>query len=124
MKGWDKFINYKNSNPNIFWIIIWKTRNSRPSNLNLNDCIEFIQVPQIILNELFNCADFFLSTSRLRPFYMVEWEAMASNLPMIILDNVEKDFCPSSEPRYQVMQLGWDRRLAKDLWIKYIEKII
>ncbi len=119
MKGFDKFLEYKKQHSEIFWIIIWKwAQEAAP--IQDPKCKNFIQIPQQQMNELFNCGDFFLSTSRLRPFYMTEWEALASNLPFIILDNIQKDFNPSNNPREQVMALGWDRKTTKEKWLKYI----
>jgi len=121
MKGHDKFLKYKQDNPDIVWIILWKWKQEASE---VAGCFNYIQVPQEQMNELFNCADFFLSTSRLRPFYMMEWEALASNLNFIILDNIQKDFTPSENPRDQVIELGWDRETAKKTWLSYIDSII
>jgi len=122
MKGFDKFLKYKISHPDIFWIIIWKwSRESSP--LRDKNCLNFTQIPQTQMNELFNCGDFFLSTSRLRPFYMTEWEALASNLEFIILDGIKKDFIPNKNPRNQIFKYGWDRVSAKKKWLKYINLV-
>jgi len=82
----------------------------------------FIQVPQQQLVELMNCADFFLATSLLRPYYMVEWEAMACNLPFEFVAPIEKEFEPGRAPRDEVFARSWDRGSAKKLWSDYIEK--
>lgn len=121
MKGFDKLLKYRKQNPDIFWIIIWKWEQE---SLHVNDknCISFVQISQKQMNELYNCGDFFLSTSRLRPFFMSEWEALASNLPFVVLENITKDFVPSMNPRKQVFELGWDRKTAKKRWIEYINK--
>ena len=121
MKGFDKVIEYKNSNSDIYWIIAWKQKGDDGY---LPDASNFVHVSQQQLSELMACSDFCLSTSRLRPFYMVEWEAMACNLPMIILDNMNKDFSPSSSPREDIFRLKWDRISAKSLWVNYINDII
>jgi hypothetical protein len=54
---------------------------------------------------------------------MIEWEAMACNLKAVILDNMEKDFVPSDNPRKDVIRLGWDRNTAASKWLKYIVSI-
>ena len=58
----------------------------------------FVHVPQETACELVNAADFFLSTSLLRPFFMAEWEAMACDVPMRLIGEPGKEFVPSSEP--------------------------
>ncbi len=119
MKGFDKLTAYANSNPDIYWIIVWKWEAEAgffPGASN------FTKVKQQTLCELMNSADFFLCSSMLRPFYMVEWEAMACNLPMKILDNMQKDFVPSNNPRDDVFRLNWDRKSTKKLWTNYLER--
>jgi len=49
---------------------------------------------------------------------------MSCNVPMIILDNMEKDFKPSNSPRDDVFRLGWDRHTAKNTWLNYINEFI
>lgn len=121
MKGFDKLTGYMNKHPDIFWILIWKWE-QESLDIRKNNCRNFVKIPQMEMNELFNCADFFLSTSRLHPFYMAEWEALAANLPFIIIDNVKKDFLPGKDPRKQVFRYGWDRKSTKKIWLKYINK--
>ena len=77
-------------------------------------------VDQQQLSELMACSDFFLCCGLLRPFFMVEWEAMACNLPMVILDDMKKDFVPSANPREDIFRLGWDRKTAIKTWKKYL----
>jgi glycosyltransferase involved in cell wall biosynthesis len=113
MKGFDRLVAYANLNPDIYWIIVWKWESEAGF---LPGASNFTKVPQQTLCELMNAADFFLCSSRLRPFYMIEWEAMACNLPMKILDNIQKDFVPSSNPREDIFRLHWDRESAKKLW--------
>jgi len=73
---------------------------------------------------LIACADFFLSCGRLRPFFMAEWGAMACNVPMKILFDMEKDFGPSANPRDDIFRLGWDRLTSKTTWLNYISQFI
>lgn len=80
----------------------------------------YVQVPQEQLAQLMNCADFFLSTSLLRPYYMVEWEAMACNLPFVFANDLEVEFDPGPNPREEVIRRSWTRKLAERMWRKYI----
>lgn len=121
MKGFDKLLRWKKDNPDIYWIIVWKQADEAgylPGALNKT------KISQVELNELMNCADFFLSCGYLRPFFMVEWECMACNLKPVILDNIKKDFIPSLNPRDDLFRLGWDRPSAKILWEGYINNVI
>jgi hypothetical protein len=121
MKGFDRFLEYKEANPNIHWIVIWKWwQEAQP----VDGCSNYVQIPQTQMNELFNCGDFFLSTSRLRPYFMTEWEALAANMKFVFTHPIEKDFVPGKNPRQQVLDLGWDRITAKQTWLDYINNFI
>lgn len=122
MKGFDKLVDYANKNPDIFWIIVWKQHGdngSVPQNIRN---ISFIHIPQKQINELMNCSDFFLCTSRLRPYYMTELEAMSANLSFIFADSIEKDFIPYDNPRNDIFTHGWDRDSVKLKWIDLFNK--
>ncbi|PNX46819.1 MAG: hypothetical protein BV459_05680 [Thermoplasmata archaeon M11B2D] len=117
MKGFDKLVQYKNDNPDINWVIVWKQKGQDG---NLPGAHNYTHVDQQKLSELMACSDFILCCGLLQPFFMVEWEAMACNLPVIVLDSIEKDFAPSTNPRDDVFRLGWDRKTALQTWKKYI----
>jgi len=121
MKGFDKLQTWTAQNPDVLWIIVWKTREEAG---HLNGALNKVLVSQQTLAELMSCADFFLSCGRLRPFFMVEWEAMACNVPMVMLGDAEKDFKPSASPRDDIFRLGWDRHTAKNTWLNYITQFI
>lgn len=103
MKGPDRLIEYVNSHPGIHWIIIdkWNPR------------------PQSEIAELMSCADFGLFTGRLRSYYMVEWEMMACDLPIIDISGMQRDFMPSG--RKKVFELGWSRHQAKETWYNFLK---
>jgi hypothetical protein len=119
MKGFDRLVKYAGENPDIHWLIVWKSKRERG---HLPGATEFVHVPQATINELMNCADFFLSPGRLRPFFMVEWEAMAAGLPMVNISGLEKDFelAEGESPRERVFAEGWDRHSAKARWLRYL----
>lgn len=122
MKGFDRLVDYANKNPDIFWIIVWKQHGDNgivPSNI---PNISFIHIPQNKINELMNCSDFFLCTSRLRPYYMTELEAMSTNLPFVFTESIEKDFIPSNNPRNDIITHNWDRNIVKQKWIDLFKK--
>lgn len=119
MKGFSKVMEYAALNPDVYWILIWKREKE---SLNIENSSNFVQIPQVQMNELLNAGDFFLSTSQLRPYYMAEWEAMASNIPFIFYGNVEREFIPSNQPRNDVLEMGWDRDSVKEQWIRFFEE--
>lgn len=119
MKGVTKFLEYASQNPDIEWIVIWKWQMEE---LKISNVHSFVKIKQEQICELLNAADFFLSTSQLKPYYMAEWEAMATNIPFVFYGNVEREFYPSDKPRQDVIKMGWDRKSAKKKWVKFFEK--
>lgn len=122
MKGFDIMIEYAKNNPDIFWIIVWKTQREVGNVPSFINCIQRVCISQSELSKLMAISDFFLSSSRLRPYYMTEYEAMSCNTPFIFTNNIEKDFIPSSNPRDDIFKYGWDRESVKQKWIKKFEE--
>lgn len=106
MKGMDRLQEYQSKNPDIQWIIAdkWNPR------------------PQTELAQLMNCADFGLFTGRLRSYYMVEWEMMASDIPIIDISGMERDFMPTG--RAKVFELGWSRWQAREAWYLFLRDVV
>lgn len=117
MKGFPALLEFARENPDIYWIIIWKWEMEAGFMAGAKN---FVKVPQQDLCELINAADFFLSCSKLSTFFMAEWEAMACNIPMVILNKEEKEFQPSANPREDVIRLKWDRKSVKKQWEEYL----
>jgi hypothetical protein len=116
MKGFDRFVEYATNNSDIYWIIVWKQYGDNgtcPSHILNNS---YVHIPQQQINELMNCSDFFLCTSRLRPYYMTELEAMSANIPFIFTESIDKDFTPSHNPRNDIFRYEWDRITVKQKW--------
>ena len=128
MKGFNRLTEWNShKNEDFFWIIVWKCNEEkdREDLLQLDKVKYFTKIHQQQLAELFSCADFYLSSGLLDPYYMIEWEAMASNLKIIQSDlNMKKDFTPSLNPREDVFRLKWDRKTAKITWENYLNKTI
>jgi glycosyltransferase involved in cell wall biosynthesis len=119
MKGFARMVETAQRDPRIYWIVVWKWEAEAG---HFHGGSNFTKVPQPILCELFNCADFYLSCSLLPSFFMAEWEAMACNLPIHFVDEtLVKDFVPSANPRDDVFRWRWDRKSARDLWAGYLE---
>jgi glycosyltransferase involved in cell wall biosynthesis len=118
MKGFDKLIEYANNNSDIYWVIVWKQESEVGNCPSYIKNKQYIKIPQIQINELMNCCDFFLCTSLLRPYYMTELEAMATNIEFVFTEKIEKDFNPSNNPRNDIFINGWDRLFIKNKWIE------
>jgi glycosyltransferase involved in cell wall biosynthesis len=117
MKGFAELLRYASVHPEVYWIIVWKWEQEAAV---LEGASNFVRVPQGTLCELINAADVFLATSKLKPFYMVEWEAMACNVPIIIAGDTQREFDVGSNPRDAVFRFGWDRKTVKNTWEKYL----
>lgn len=117
MKGYSKLLEYAKSNPDIHWVIIWKQQSEAGY---MEGATNFTLVPQDVLAELINMADFYLCCGLLSPFFMIEWEAMACNVPMVIPDGIQKDFTPTDNPRDDIFSHGWDRKSVKRKWEDYL----
>jgi glycosyltransferase involved in cell wall biosynthesis len=121
MKGFDNLVTWRRSHPDVHFIIVWKNREGSARSEGVHS---YVRVSQAKLAELMNCADFYLSCGRLRPFFMVEWEAMACNLPMVVIAGEPKEFAPSANPRDDVFARGWDRKSAKTSWERFLKRTI
>jgi hypothetical protein len=116
MKGFDRVQEYANKHPAIFWIIVFY---GTPGKF-VGNGKQYNFVQQTKLPELMNCADFQLCTSRLRPFFIVEYEGMACNLPQRNISGLDKEWDGSINPRESIFLNHWDRNTAKTNWLNYI----
>lgn len=119
MKGLSKMLEYADNHPDIEWIIIWKWNMEE---LKIKGVHNFVKIKQNQINELFNAADFFLSTSQLAPYFMSEWEAMAANMKFEYFGNADREFYPPVNSRDAVFEMGWDRKSVKDKWIEFFKE--
>lgn len=117
MKGYDELIKYAAHYPDIYWIIIWKWQMEA---LEMSGASNFIKIPEQQISELINCADFFLSTNKLSSYFISEWEAMACNIPFVIIETSKREFYPSDRSRNDVFERGWDRISVKRKWEKFL----
>ncbi len=116
MKGFALLLEYARKNPDIHWITICKTAHE---SVAMPGASSFVHIPQETSCELINAADFFLSTSLLRPYFMAEWEAMACDVPLRLIGEPGKEFTPSASPRADLLRMGWDRPSVKKLWTRF-----
>lgn len=102
MKGKDRLHQYARSHPEVKWNIVSKDD----------------RLPQTRIAELMNESDFILLTGRLRPYFMIEWEAMSCDLECVDISGMERDFTPNG--RQGVFDQGWSRHQAKEAWKTYL----
>jgi len=119
MKGISKFLEYAALNPEIEWVVVWKWEMEE---LKIKNTHSFVKIRQEQICELLNASDFFLSTSQLSPYYMSEWEAMATNIPFVFFGNAQREFIPSDSSRSDVFAMGWDRNSVKEKWITFFDR--
>lgn len=97
------------------WIVVWKTGTPRGEPLDA-DCTVFEGASQRALSELMSACDFYAVSGSLRPYFLVEYEAMACDAPLLLVGEQDKDFAPTG--REGLKRLGWDR---KDAWSRWQE---
>lgn len=120
MKGIQNVQKYANENPDIYWIIVWYPSSGHFTGSGQQHTL----VSQPKMAELMNLADFQLSASMLRPYYIIEYEGMACNLKQRKILSIEKDFPVGDNPREAIFEHKWDRPTAKLVWEEYIKNTI
>jgi glycosyltransferase involved in cell wall biosynthesis len=121
MKGFDRVKAYAAENPNVHLVVAWKKARSAG---HLAGHTNVTSVAQERLAELMCACDFLLVAGRLRPFFMVEYEAMACDLPVVNISGLPKDFEPSEHPRQDLEARGWLRSKAKGRWRAFLEDTV
>lgn len=119
MKGYDLLEKVANENPSFYWILCWK----QPSEAgHREDAHNTVSILQPHMNELMNCADFFFSTGRLNPLYLVEWEALSAGLHLVNAPGITREL-PDNSNRDAVFDLGWDRLSLRAKWLDWLAEI-
>lgn len=119
MKGFSELLKYAEQNSEIYWVVVWKWQ---PEAGELHNASNYVKIPQNTIVELLNAADFYAMTSKLKPFYMAEWEAMACDVPVVNIAETEREFVISDHPRDDVFKYEWDRESVKNRWRKYLSE--
>lgn len=79
--------------------------------------------PQAEVADLMRCSDAWLNTSRLEPYYLTDWECMASDLPRIDAEGaLRREFEVKDSPRGEVFARGWSRHQTLPRWQEYVEE--
>jgi hypothetical protein len=81
-------------------------------------------LPQTEVANLMRASDGILNTSLLVPLYMIDWEALACDLPIVEGGGVKRDLPLHYSPREYVKQAGWFREDAILTWQAYIDKCL
>jgi hypothetical protein len=79
-------------------------------------------LPQNEVARLMQASDGILNTSRLVPLFMIDWEALACDLPIVDGGGVKRDLPLTYSPREFVRNSGWFRSDAITMWSRYIDK--
>lgn len=119
MKGFDRVLEYAQANPDVHFVCAWKKAGG-----HFRGHTNVTAVRQDVLAELMCACDFQVVAGRLRPFYMIEWEAMACDVPVVNISGLQKDFEPGDHPREDVEARGWLRVQAKGTWADFLTKTV
>jgi hypothetical protein len=114
MKGYD--ILWQNSAMADHWIVVWKVDTQPGAALRGSQTV-FYGATQNTLAELMAAADFYAVAGRLRPYFLVEYEAMACDTTLVVIGEPAKDFPVPAEPRRTLKDMGWDRADLADRWM-------
>lgn len=113
MKGYDILQGHAGKADH--WIIVWKS--GTPAGPPLERPSTVINgTSQHGLAMMMGAADFYAVPGRLRPYFLIEYEAMAANLPLEVMGEPEKDFVATGSPRSQLKAMGWDRADCVAAW--------
>lgn len=120
MKGLIDLLKYNKKHPDIYWVCIWKWA---AESAVLDNAHNFVQIAQDEVNELANAADFALFTSKIKPFYMAEWELMATDIPIIQYPSRQREFDIPDNPRDFIFKMEWDRVSVKQKWENFLNSL-
>jgi hypothetical protein len=102
----------------IHWIINWY----RGPEFDMpTSRTEVFKADQKTINELYNASDFYLCTNKLGPYYMSDWEAIASGVDIIDVVEMEREL-GTNPTRDKMMALGWDRKDAINIWNSFLNE--
>ena len=124
MKGHDRIGDWLARHPEMHLVVAWKHEDEPPHGGATN----FWHLPQAELARVMRACHCFLSPGHLRPWFMVEWEALACGLEPILLDEWDRyeksGIAYDAEPsqRDLVLWQRWDRDAARTEWFNYIER--
>jgi len=121
MKGFLRLLDFAGENREITWIVVWK---SREEGCYMPGALNVYGTDQHSLADLMRAADLVYCPGLLGPFFMAEWEAMASDLEVVIPpDSPKKDFIPGLSPRVDLLARGWDRGAVKATWVNWLKSL-
>ena len=103
-------------------IAVWKKEKFVPSDTH-EGVTNFGPRDQTALNWLMNICDTFWSTNRLRPWYLVEMEAMVAGMRVEDMIGLTRDFHAGANPRMYMHQGGHSRVAVKCAWESLFERV-
>ena len=104
-----------------FWILVFKDK-SEPKQKNV---LSFVKISQEQLVELYNCADQFVSTSRMESEGLAGIEAMFCDIPVSVTPvGIFWDWKPNNiHPREEAYKKGLDKKSMIKKWKELVEGI-
>lgn len=120
MKGDDRLEQFVAENPDAFFIVAWKHPNNMQGRWAPNNVRQHARLSQDQLAELICSADYFLSTGRLRPWFMSEWEAMMCGVEFKDISGLHRESSPTHSA---ALKLDWKRNDAAEVWRQLIKRV-
>ena len=123
VKGWDLIKKEIKRNKDDFYILVLKDK--KIPKLGYKNIKIFQQVSQMMLAELYNCADLYVGRSRVESLWLTPIEAMFCNVPIDVTSTgIFTDWLPQNKsPRQEAFNKGLDRETMIKRWRILIKKI-
>ena len=123
VKGWDLIKKEIERDKDYFYILVLK--DEKIPKLNYKNVKIFQRVPQMILAELYNCADLYVGRSRVESLWLAAIEAMFCNIPIDVTPTgIFADwFLQNKNPRQEALNKGLDRETMIEKWGKLIKEM-
>jgi len=116
-RGYNDLVNFCKNNSDVYWIFNhYRYEKIKWPGMH---CQVHYRVSQENINELLNISDFYLCTNQLGPYYMSDWEAIASGVPIIDTVNIPREL-PGIPSRNKMIRALWDREDVKLMWQEII----
>lgn len=123
VKGWDLIRKEIERNKDDFYILVFK--DEKIPKLGYKNVKVFQRVPQMVLVELYNCADLYVGRSRVESLWLTALEAMFCNVPTDVTQTgIFADWLPQNKsPRQEAFDKGLDKETMIEKWKKLIKEI-
>jgi len=123
VKGFDLILEEIKNDKRSFYILVLK--DEKILELGYKNIKVFWRVSQMILAELYNCADLYVGRSRVESLWLTPIEAMFCNVPVDVTSvGIFTDWRPENKnPRYEAFQKGLDKETMIRKWRDLIKRV-